>query len=167
VESESAKPPIVFDGLPRLIAAIKGFETQAAALDASTDALTKREGANQAQFGKVNDALTKVERAFLLPKGLPGRPWFKHSIYAPGLTTGYASWTLPGLRQAIIDNDQEMLNAQLPALVERIEAATAALKLATDAANPGNVPVAAPQPAGAQPQSGSTAPKSSNTPGGK
>jgi hypothetical protein len=100
----------------------------------------------QPQFFKVNDALTKVERSFLLPKGLPGRPWFKHAIYAPGLTTGYASWTLPGLRQGIIDNDAEMIAAQLPALAERIDAATASLKLAFDATTNGNVPIANPQP---------------------
>ena len=97
-------------------------------------------------LAKVNDALTKVERSFLIAKGLPGRPWFKHAIYAPGLTTGYASWTLPGVRQAIIENDAEMLAAQLPALAERIEAATAALKVATEAASIGNPPVAGPPP---------------------
>jgi N-acetylated-alpha-linked acidic dipeptidase len=178
VDSDASKPPIVFDGLPRLIAAIKGFETQAATLDLATDALAKREGAAQSQFAKVNDALTKVERAFLLPKGLPGRPWFKHAVYAPGLTTGYAAWTFPGIRQAIIDNDSEMLAAQLPALIERIDAATAALKLATDAATPANGPVAAPQPAPNQAPAnpvgtGTTAPastavpKPSNTPGGR
>jgi N-acetylated-alpha-linked acidic dipeptidase len=176
VESEAAKPPISFDGLPALIASIKAFETQSVALDAATEALVKREGAGQAQFGKVNDALTKVERAFLLSKGLPERPWFKHAIYAPGLTTGYAAWTLPGIRQAIIDNNQQMLAEQLPALVERIDAATAALKLATEAANPGNIPIAAPHPtpASAPPSNpagpnpaGSATPKPSSTPGGK
>ena len=39
-------------------------------------------------FSKVNDLLSRVERSFLVPAGLPGRPWFKHAIYAPGLTTG-------------------------------------------------------------------------------
>ena len=146
VESESARPPIVFDGLPRLVASIKAFDGQAGALDAATDALAKRDGIAPAHLIKVNDALTKVERSFLLPKGLPGRPWFKHSVYAPGLTTGYASWTLPGLRQAVIENDSESLGVQVTALVERIDAATAALKLATEAAANGNAPVAGPQP---------------------
>ena len=88
VESESARPPIVFDGLPRLVASIKAFDGQAGALDAATDALAKRDSLAPAHLVKVNDALTKVERSFLLPKGLPGRSWFKHSVYAPGLTTG-------------------------------------------------------------------------------
>jgi len=151
VESEAGKPPVTMDGLPRLVAAIKGFEAQAVALDAATDALAKRDGVAPSQLLKVNEALTKVERSFLLPKGLPGRPWFKHAIYAPGLTTGYAAWTLPGLRQGIIDNDPEMITAQLPALAERIEAATASLKVAFEAASVGNPPLASPQPAAPQP----------------
>ena len=35
------------------------------------------------------------------PKGLPGRDWFQHMIYAPGLKTGYDVKTLPGVREAI------------------------------------------------------------------
>ncbi len=147
VESDTARPPIVFEGLPRLVAAIKAFEAQAAALDTATEALANREGVTLPQLSKVNDALTKVERSFLLPKGLPGRPWFKHAVYAPGLTTGYASWTLPGVRQAVIDSDTAMLNAQVPELIERIEAATQALKAATEAATaPNPAPPVNPQP---------------------
>jgi N-acetylated-alpha-linked acidic dipeptidase len=178
VDSESGKPPVVLEGLSRLVAAIKGFEGQASTLDAATEALAKKEGVAPAQFARVNDALTKVERSFLLPKGLPGRPWFKHAIYAPGLTTGYASWTLPGLRQAVIENDAEMIAAQLPALAERIEAATSALKLAIEAATNGGAPVAGPPPVAPQPTNPSPAgggavppasatPKPSGTSGGK
>ena len=161
-ESDAARPPILLDGLPRLVASIKAFEGQATALDASTDALSKRDGVAPAQLARVNDALTKIERSFLLTKGLPGRPWFKHAVYAPGLTTGYASWTLPGVRQAVIENDAESLVAQIAALVERIDAASTALKVATEAASTGNVPVAAPQP-----PNGQAAPVNPVAPGGK
>jgi N-acetylated-alpha-linked acidic dipeptidase len=158
VESETARPPIVFDGLPKLVASIKSFEGQASALDASTEALARRDGVTLAQFSKVNDALTKVERSFLLPRGLPGRPWFRHAVYAPGLTTGYSSWTLPGIRQAIIDNDAEMLAAQLPPLIERIDAATLALKAATEACSISNGQLANPQPPVAPPPAPAPAP---------
>ncbi len=170
IESDASKPPVVLEGLPRLVASIKAFEGQAAALDAATEVLAKRDAVPPTQLAKVNDALTKVERSFLLPKGLPGRPWFKHAIYAPGLTTGYASWTLPGLRQGIIDNDAEMIAAQLPALAERIDAASAALKLATEAATNGNLPIAnpqppaAPQPTAPSPAGAGTAPPANGAP---
>jgi len=37
----------------------------------------------------------------LLPQGLPRRPWYRHSIYAPGYYTGYGVKTLPAIREAI------------------------------------------------------------------
>ena len=51
----------------------------------------ERDESDRAELAKLNDSLAQVERAFLLEKGLPDRPWFKHAIYAPGLTTGYAA----------------------------------------------------------------------------
>ena len=45
--------------------------------------------------------LYRTERAMLLAGGLPGRAWYRHHFYAPGLHTGYAAKTLPGLREAI------------------------------------------------------------------
>jgi N-acetylated-alpha-linked acidic dipeptidase len=45
--------------------------------------------------------LIKTERAMITEAGLPGRPWYKHQIYAPGFYTGYGVKTLPGVREAI------------------------------------------------------------------
>ncbi len=123
-----------FAGLAGLIKAIRGFSDQAAALDRATDDLTRRDGVSRDKLARVNDALTRVERAFLLSDGLPGRPWFKHAIYAPGVTTGYSSWPLPGLRQALEDKDASLFAAQLTALTARIDAAAAALRGAAETA---------------------------------
>ncbi len=49
----------------------------------------------------VNAKLIQAERTLTSPDGLPGRPWFKHLIYAPGFYTGYGVKTLPGAREAI------------------------------------------------------------------
>jgi N-acetylated-alpha-linked acidic dipeptidase len=49
----------------------------------------------------VNAILLGVERALLDPAGLPGRPWFKHMLYAPGTYTGYGVKTIPMVREAI------------------------------------------------------------------
>ncbi len=129
------KPPMPFDGLPRLLEALRAFATEAAALDRATRALAGRDGVPAPRLATANDALMRVERAFLLPDGLPGRPWFKHAIYAPGLTTGYASWPLPGLYQAIQDNDPAMLSTQTAALATRLDAARDALRAAKEAAS--------------------------------
>jgi N-acetylated-alpha-linked acidic dipeptidase len=47
-----------------------------------------------------NELLFRTERQMLLAAGLPGRDWFKHQIYAPGLYTGYSAKTLPAIREA-------------------------------------------------------------------
>jgi N-acetylated-alpha-linked acidic dipeptidase len=62
---------------------------------ASPDSVTK------ANLAIVNDLLYRTERGFTTDPGLPGRPWFRHRIYAPGLYTGYDAKTLPGIREAI------------------------------------------------------------------
>ena len=160
-DADSNRPAVAFDGLPRLVATIKGFDAQASTLDAATDAMTRRDGVAPTQWSKVNDALIRVERQFLLAKGLPGRPWFRHSIYAPGLTTGYASWPLPGVRQGILDSDNAMIADQTAQLVERIDAATAALKAATEATT---TPAAAPVPAPAPAPAAAPAPAPANPP---
>lgn len=53
----------------------------------------------------VNTKYKYLERKFLYQKGLDGRPWFKHVIFAPGLWTGYAGAVFPGLVEAIDDKD--------------------------------------------------------------
>ena len=42
-----------------------------------------------------------LEQTLTVPQGLPGRAWYRHRVYAPGLHTGYGVKTLPGIREAI------------------------------------------------------------------
>ena len=49
----------------------------------------------------INGKLMLSERSLTHAEGLPGRPWFKHLIYAPGAYTGYGVKTIPGVREAI------------------------------------------------------------------
>ena len=77
------------------------------------------------QPGEINDRLMAQERALLDERGLPGRPWFRHLIYAP--RPSYEAVTLPGLREALEKGDLEMAReqaARLGAAIDRaIEAA--------------------------------------------
>jgi N-acetylated-alpha-linked acidic dipeptidase len=73
----------------------------------------------------VNRSLMAAERALLSPEGIPGRPWFRHLVYAPLPT--YQAETLPGVREAVMDGDAARARAQLAAL-------TAAIRRARDAA---------------------------------
>jgi N-acetylated-alpha-linked acidic dipeptidase len=61
----------------------------------------------------ANRGLAQVERALTLPDGLPGRPWFKHQIYAPGMYTGYGVKTIPGVREAIEQKNWKQADEQL------------------------------------------------------
>lgn len=54
---------------------------------------------------RVNELLFKAEQKLLSQAGLPRRPWYKHEIYAPGYYTGYGVKTLPGIREAIEQNN--------------------------------------------------------------
>ena len=49
----------------------------------------------------VNQRLLQSERVLTDPAGLPGRPWYKHLLYAPGTHTGYGVKTMPGVREGI------------------------------------------------------------------
>jgi len=57
-----------------------------------------------AQLKELNSELRQMEAALTDSRGLPGRDWFKHLIYAPGLYTGYGVKTVPGVREAIEQN---------------------------------------------------------------
>jgi N-acetylated-alpha-linked acidic dipeptidase len=54
-----------------------------------------------ASLSGVNTLLIESERKLTSEEGLPGRPWFKHMIDAPGQYTGYEAKTLPAVREAI------------------------------------------------------------------
>ncbi|KAI9835980.1 MAG: hypothetical protein M1838_005174, partial [Thelocarpon superellum] len=54
---------------------------------------------------EVNRKYKLLERQFLYAPGLDGRNWFKHSVFAPGLWTGYAGVTFPGLVEAREEGD--------------------------------------------------------------
>jgi N-acetylated-alpha-linked acidic dipeptidase len=54
-----------------------------------------------AALESLNQTLIQSERKLTSGQGLPGRPWFKNLIYAPGQYTGYGVKTMPGIREAI------------------------------------------------------------------
>ena len=51
-----------------------------------------------------------MEATLTNARGLPGREWYRHYIYAPGLLTGYGVKTVPGVREAIEENQWERAN---------------------------------------------------------
>ncbi|MFT4155609.1 M28 family metallopeptidase [Parafilimonas sp.] len=65
----------------------------------SVSVLIKKNNASASE--NINLALAHAEQQLLVPAGLPRRPWYRHSLYAPGFYTGYGVKTLPGIREAI------------------------------------------------------------------
>jgi N-acetylated-alpha-linked acidic dipeptidase len=53
--------------------------------------------------GPLNQCLMAFEGNWLNPEGIPGRPWFKHMLYAARYT--YAHLELPGLTEAVESGD--------------------------------------------------------------
>lgn len=56
---------------------------------------------NNSESVAFNKSLYQAEQQLLSDTGLPRRPWYKHTIYAPGFYTGYGVKTMPGIREAI------------------------------------------------------------------
>ena len=76
----------------------------------------------------LNRALREAETALLSPAGLPGRPWYKHLIYAPGEFTGYAAVVIPGVNEALDVPDRTRAQTQLTALTEALNRSAAVLE---------------------------------------
>ncbi len=77
---------------------------------------------------QLNRVLRETERAFLLPKGLPRRPWFRHAIYAPADLKGYAASVIPGVNEAIEREDAALASEQLSELTAALNRAAALLE---------------------------------------
>jgi N-acetylated-alpha-linked acidic dipeptidase len=90
------------------------------------------ENANAARLRTINDLLIQVERAFTDERGLRGRSWYKHQIYAPGIYTGYAAQPLTDFRQAIDDRNSTNAKESLERIAEAIKRATNKLKTVRD-----------------------------------
>ena len=88
--------PLV-DMLP-LQNAVDHLKRAASAADAMLGREDKLPPATQA---RINARLADIDQLLIDPQGLPGRPWYKNLIYAPGTLTGYGAKTLPGVREAI------------------------------------------------------------------
>lgn len=76
---------------------------------------------------QLDAALRTVESDLLAPAGLPGRPWYRHLIFAPGIFTGYAPVVLPGVNEAIDAHDPKLAQEQLSELAGALNRAAQTL----------------------------------------
>lgn len=78
-----------------------------------------------------NESLRVVEQSLLLDGGIPGRPWFKHALYAPKYT--YAALELPGVREAVDRAEWAAARREVARLTARLQAVAEGLRTAARA----------------------------------
>jgi N-acetylated-alpha-linked acidic dipeptidase len=69
--------------------------------------------ADAQKLAAINAKIYAAEQSLLMTNGLPRRPWYKHSLYAPGFYTGYGVKTIPGVREAIEQKDWSEATTQI------------------------------------------------------
>jgi N-acetylated-alpha-linked acidic dipeptidase len=98
--------------------AMETVNRQAAAFD---KAMRSRPDPDDASAARLNARLRDMERALMLERGLPGRPWYRHQVYAPGFYTGYGVKTLPGVREAMELRQWEAAQKEIEQLAQVLE----------------------------------------------
>ena len=98
-------------------------------LSAAESAYSRQQSA-AGDLNAMNAKLRQVEDDMLDPQGLPGRPWFRHTVYAPGEYTGYAAVVIPGINEAIDAKNQDRAQKELDALTAALDRASDDLKAA-------------------------------------
>jgi len=114
-----------------------GVEALQHAAEAYKNAFSRAEAQGGASFpdaalGKINQTLLQTERMLTSPGGLPGRPWYRHELYAPGLYTGYAAESLPAVRDAIVQKNWTLANREIEVVGAILEQEAATIQRAAD-----------------------------------
>jgi N-acetylated-alpha-linked acidic dipeptidase len=121
VQPGEARQPQPLDLKPALDA-IANFEAAGKRLN---DSLSRKLASGQIDpklTQTLNRAMMQVERNWLNPDGIPGRPWFKHILYGARFT--YAHLELPGLTEAVEKKDWTAAKQQNEILMRALDTNT-------------------------------------------
>jgi N-acetylated-alpha-linked acidic dipeptidase len=114
------RDPVPYINLAPLRNALATVEDRARAYQRAREA---RDAAIPVDAQKELDrALIATERALTREQGLPGRPWFRHQVYAPGYYTGYGVKTLPAVREALEQRQWSLAEQQAPVVAAALTA---------------------------------------------
>ncbi len=109
VQPGEARQPSPLNLKP-VLDAIDDFESAGQRLNASAHAALASGPIDPKLAATINHGAMQVERNWLNPNGIPGRPWFKHILYGARFT--YAHLELPGLTEAVEKQDWPTANQQ-------------------------------------------------------
>ena len=90
-------------------------------LKVTIDALEGKSFVSLTSKGTLNDKLMHAEQVLTFASGLPRREWYRHQIYAPGFYTGYGVKTLPGVREAIEQENWKECQSQVTILATTLQ----------------------------------------------
>jgi N-acetylated-alpha-linked acidic dipeptidase len=100
----------------------------AARFSAAAERVHSLQVAATGDLSKLNLALRQAETDLTTEAGLPNRPWFRHTIYAPGEYTGYAAVVIPGVNEALDSKDRQRAAQQLTVLTQALTRASQTLE---------------------------------------
>ncbi|EUC29530.1 hypothetical protein COCCADRAFT_57482, partial [Bipolaris zeicola 26-R-13] len=72
---------------------------------------------------ELNRKARDLGREFIKQGGLPGRPFYQHLLFAPGIDTGYRPVTFPGITEAVSVGNFTLANEYLGRTVKAVLAA--------------------------------------------
>jgi N-acetylated-alpha-linked acidic dipeptidase len=81
---------------------------------------------DQKKAADLNRRIMDVEANWLSREGIPGRPWFKHMLYAARYT--YAHLELPGITEAVEKQDWKTARDETAKLISALARNTALLR---------------------------------------
>lgn len=84
-----------------LVERAEGFGERAGRLRSRLLGRLVEESLDRARLDRLNSVLLGLERVWIDPNGLPGRPWFRNLFAATDEDAGYSAWMLPRLRWAV------------------------------------------------------------------
>jgi N-acetylated-alpha-linked acidic dipeptidase len=112
------------NAVAKLEQSAKAFDKEYARLGAADN------GRDSAERERINAMLVVLEQTLTTPHGLPGREWYQHMVYAPGMHTGYGVKTLPGIREAIEERRWDEANQYVGVVSRALNAYSAAMDAA-------------------------------------
>jgi N-acetylated-alpha-linked acidic dipeptidase len=118
---ESARVAPISDELQQAVLALRD-----AARAVARDAERLRTSTDREAIAKLNRRLVAFERAFIDSAGIPGRPWYRHQLFAPKFT--YAAEVLPALAEAGDTGDAARLADAQAQIARALRRAVAVLR---------------------------------------
>jgi N-acetylated-alpha-linked acidic dipeptidase len=115
---------------PSLVRIVGDFESAGRRLDQEIERALNSRNSDLTTKSNINHKLMEVERNWLNAEGIPGRPWFKHILYAARYT--YAHLELPGLTEAVERSDWKVAAEQIRILASAVSRNAELLRTASE-----------------------------------